>query len=102
MTEKTVILSEDVKLDIEEISNYIVGISRPEHAEKYVQQLLDDIASLRFMASVRPESQWMIPKRFHPHAKVLPSHNKKWSIIFHIDNGYAIVDRLLPSCMITY
>ncbi len=45
MKEKTVVLSEDVTLDIEEISNYIVSISRPEHAEKYVQQLLDDIAS---------------------------------------------------------
>ncbi len=102
MTEKTVILSEDVKLDIEEISNYIVRVSRPEHAENYVKQLLDDIASLSYMATTRPESHWMIPKRFHPHAKVLPSHNKKWSIIFHLDNGYAIVDRLIPACMITY
>lgn len=102
MKEKTVVLSEDVTLDIEEISNYIVSISRPEHAEKYVQQLLDDIASLSYMASLRPESQWMIPKRFHPHAKVLLSHNKKWSIIFHINNDYAIVDRIIPSCMITY
>ena len=41
MTEKKVILSETVRQDIGAISDFIISVSRPEHAEQYTQQLLN-------------------------------------------------------------
>ena len=54
MTEKKVILSETVRLDIERLSDFIIGVSRPEHAERYTQGLLDELATLSYMATIRP------------------------------------------------
>ena len=44
MTKKKVILSETVRLDIGAISDFIISVSRPEHAERYTQNLLDELA----------------------------------------------------------
>lgn len=58
MTEKKVILSETVRLDIGAISDFIISVSRPEHAERYTQNLLDELADLSFLAAMRPECPW--------------------------------------------
>lgn len=29
------------------------------------------------------------------------SHNKKWNYIFHVNGDFVIVDRIIPSSMIT-
>ena len=38
MTYKKVILSETVRRDIETISDFIISVSRPDHAERYTQK----------------------------------------------------------------
>ena len=77
MTEKKVILSETVRQDIGAISDFIISVSRPEHAEQYTQQLLDELADLSYFATIRPECQWKLPKRYHSQAKTLPIRNQK-------------------------
>ena len=102
MTEKKVILSETVRQDIRAISDFIISVSRPEHAEQYTQQLLDELADLSYLATIRPECQWKLPKRYHSQAKTQPICNQKLTAIFHIDGNYVIVDKILPSSLITY
>lgn len=48
MTEKQVILSETVRLDIGKLSDFIIRVSRPEHAEQYTQNLLNELATLSY------------------------------------------------------
>ena len=102
MTEKQVILSETVRRDIEKISDFIISVSRPEHAERYTQKLLDELATLSYMATVRPECEWLLPKRYHPNAKTMTICKRKLTAIFHIEGDYVIVDKILPSSMIKY
>lgn len=63
MTKKIVILSETVRLDIDAISDFIISVSCPEHAERYTQNLLDELADLSYLADIRPECPWKLPKR---------------------------------------
>lgn len=102
MTEKKVILSETVRLDIGKIADFIIKVSRPEHAERYTQNLLDELAALSYMATVRPECEWQLPKRYHPQAKIMPICKRKLTAIFHIEGEFVIVDKILPSSMIKY
>ena len=102
MTEKKVILSETVRLDIERLSDFIIGVSRPEHAERYTQGLLDELATLSYMATIRPKCPWLLPKRYHQQAKTMPIRKRKLTAIFHIEGDFVIVDKILPSSMIKY
>ena len=102
MTVKKVILSETVRLDIGAISDFIVSVSRPEHAERYTQNLLDELADLSYLATIRPECPWKLPKRYHSQAKTLPICRRKLTAIFHIEDDYVIVDKIIPSSLITY
>ena len=58
MTVKKVILSETIQMDIGSISDFIISVSRPEHAERYTQNLLDELADLSYLATMRPECPW--------------------------------------------
>ena len=102
MTEKKVILSETIRQDIDAISDFIISVSRPEHAERYTQNLLDELADLSYLATMRPECPWELPKRYHNQAKTLPICRRKLTAIFHIEGDYVIVDKILPSSLITY
>lgn len=102
MTPKKVILSETVRLDIGAISDFIISVSRPEHAERYTQNLLDELADLSYLATMRPECPWKLPKHYHGQAKTLPICRRKLTAIFHIEGDYVIVDKILPSSLITY
>ena len=100
MIEYPVLYQRSVESDFEAIARFITANSTLEHAERYVRKLRQEIDELSHLASVLPESRWQIPKYFHPRAKVLHTHNKKWSVIFHMDGGKVIVDRLIPSSLI--
>ena len=102
MTQKKVILSETVRLDIGAISDFIISVSRPEHAERYTQNLLDELADLSYLSTMRPECPWKLPKRYYSQAKTLPICRRKLTAIFHIEGDYVIVDKILPSSLITY
>jgi len=102
MTQKKVILSETVRLDIGAISDFVISVSRPEHAERYIQNLLDELAELSYLATMRPECPRKLPKRYHSQAKTLPICRRKLTAIFHIEGDYVIVDKILPSSLITY
>ena len=36
-------------------------------------------------------------KSIHPKAETLTIINRKWTVVFHIDGDFVIVDRIFPS-----
>ncbi len=95
-----VAVSKNVFTEIEEIADFIIKISTPEHAIKYKNQLISEISSLSYMADVINYSQWRIAKRCHPKAKRMITKNKKWNVIFHVEGFYVIVDKIIPTKMV--
>ena len=49
-----------------------------------------------------PESKYELPKRIHLEAKTYVIGNKKLTVIFHIEGDYVVVDKILPSALITH
>lgn len=86
--------------DIDDIAEFIVNVSTPEHAVRYAHELQAEIMSLRYLAGIVPESRYRTVRQYHPHAKQLRTRNRKLNIIFHTEGNLAIVDKILPSKMI--
>ena len=102
MTEKKVIVSERVRRDLELITDEIMLVTSVEFAEQYERRLETEIATLSYLATALPECQWMKPKRYHKDAKTMTIGHRKLTVIFHVEGDYVIVDKILPSCMITF
>lgn len=95
-----VAISKNVFTEIEEIADFIIKISTPEHAIKYKNQLISEIAALSYMADVINYSQWKVAKRCHPKAKRMITKNKKWNVVFHVEGFNVIVDKIIPTKMV--
>ena len=102
MTEKKLILSDDSVEDMRDIASFIISVSRMQHAMHYIDEMLAELNTLSYMATMLPEPTYQYPKRFHPEAKMMKLQNKPLSAIFHIEGEYVIVDRIVHSSMITY
>ena len=100
MKEYTVRILDTVFADIDDIADYIVEVSTPEHAAKYARELQAEIMTLRYLAGIIPESRYHSVRHYHPHAKQLRTHNRQLNIIFHVEGNVAIVDKILASNMI--
>ena len=86
--------------DIDDIADFIVSISTPEHAAKYARELGAEIMTLRYIADIISQSRYRSVLRYHPRAKQLRTRNKQFNIIFHIEDDTVIVDKILASKMI--
>ena len=100
MKEYKVKIHDTAFADIEDIADFIVKVSTPEHALEFTKRLGAEIMSLSYLADVIPESHWLSVRRYHPHAKQMRTHNKKLTIIFHIEKDTVIVDRIVASSTI--
>lgn len=102
MRERYLHVNDRVYDAVEEIAEYIVSLSTPEHARRYTRQILDEIRELAHYADAIPESQYEVAKRYSPYAKILTTKNKRWSIIFHTDDHFVYVEEIRPSSMVTH
>ena len=87
---------------IGKIQDFIASKYTYEAAEKYSEQLFDDIESLSdplLVSSMQP-SRWKSARRYHPAAKRLISKNRKWNIVFHTDGNFVVIDAIIPSSLI--
>jgi len=101
MRERRVIIPLSVRLYLDEISNHIIEISRPEHAVRYVHEMVAEINELSYLADTLPVSHSAYIKRHHPQAKRLNIKHGTWCVIFHIDGDFVKVDRIVLSSSIT-
>lgn len=59
------------------------------------------VLPLSILADIYPPSHYADIRHYHPHARRMVSHNKRWVYIFYIEDDTVIVDRILPSKLIT-
>ena len=66
MTEYRVIIPLSVKLYMDEISDHIIAISRPEHAIRYIHEMIAEIRTLSYLADALPYSQELLYQKNPP------------------------------------
>ncbi|MBQ9474328.1 MAG: hypothetical protein IJU81_07980 [Bacteroidales bacterium] len=92
----------EAEADIIRLRDWLLNIGSRDLALKYLQKIRLEVARLSYTAEAIPESEYQLPKLYHPHAKITTVGNRKLIVIFHIDGDYAVVDKILPSSLITY
>ena len=92
----------EAEADIMRLRDWLVANRRYEYAMEYLQKLKSEVADLSFLAASLGQSKYQLPKLYHPEAKTLTVCHRKLTVIFHIDDEYVIVDKILPSSLITY
>ena len=92
-----VIISYAVLSELEAMAQYIASFYRPESGHKYVNRILGQLAALSYAADTYQYSRFKMAKSIHPKAKTLTIINHKWTVVFHIDGDFVIVDRIFPA-----
>ena len=100
--ETNVIIRDDVEDYFLNLLQVVAGNTTLDFALRYVKGLRQEIARLSYLAPMLPSSQYGIAKLYHPQAKTITIGKHRLTVIFHIDGDYVIVDRILPSSMMTY
>lgn len=90
-------VKQEVYDDIENIRNFIITVGSKELALKYTQNLLSEIEDLTYLADTMQVSQWKTAKLYHPEARRLITKNRKWNIIYHIEDEFVVVDKIIAS-----
>lgn len=90
-----------VRLYLDELADYIIGISRPEHAVRYVHEMVAEIQQLSYLADSLPVSQSIYVRKHHPKAKRYNVKHGIWCVIFHVEGDFVLVDRIVQSSLVT-
>ena len=100
MKEYKVEIDSSAREDIEELAEFLSTKLSLEGARKYLDSMIQEVLSLSVYADVYFKSRSKTIKMIHPQARRMVSHNKKWNYIFHIEDDFVIVDRIMPAKMI--
>lgn len=94
-----VVIKKEVFNDLSAIKDFIVTVASVDMAMRYVDVLEQEIYSLAYLAPCIALTSSRTAKKYHPQARKIVTHNKKWTIIFHIEGSFVVVDKILPSKM---
>ena len=100
MKERKVEFADSVLEDIDEINAFLLSVMAEESAVKYVSAMRDELLSLSFLADCFQQSRSKQLLRIHPQARRMVSHNRKWQYVFHIEDAFVVIDRILPAKML--
>jgi len=92
-----VIVSNKATADLDSVARFIASIHRPESGHNFVNKILGKLAALSYTADIYQYSQLPSAKTIHPKAKTITILNHRWTIVFHIEKDYVMVDRIIPS-----
>jgi len=95
-----VVVHQSAEVDIDGIADFLFANLSLKSAYTYLRTIGDEIKSLSVYADCYAESRSKTILSIHPHGRRMLSHNRKWNYVFHIEDGFVIVDRVIPSKMI--
>ena len=92
-----VILDPQAMASVDSLVDFIKSVYTEESAQKYRKVVINELNSLSYCASIFPISHFETARKIHPEAQTLPIMKHRWTVVFHIEGDYVIVDRILPS-----
>ena len=95
-----VVYSKTAVDDLEEIVSYIKSFYRLEAGLNYIERIKNQLDSLANSADALSSNRSEMIKKLYPEAKTISIINHRWTAVYHIENDFVIIDRLIPSKMI--
>lgn len=90
-------ISRKAQRDVEELSDFLLTVISVEGARKYLDTMISEVMSLSVFADLYRQSPMADIRQYHPKARRMVSHNKRWVYIFHVEGEIVIVDRIRPA-----
>lgn len=87
--------------DIDDLTDWIRDSMSREGGDRYIDAMICEIYTLSVYADLFQTSRYVDVRRYHPRARRMVSHNKKWVYVFHIEGDVVVVDRILKAKLIT-
>lgn len=92
-------LSNAAYADMDELRKFLYAMLSEENAIRYANNMRAEIKMLAMYADCYGRSTSKSLRRIHPEARRMMSHNRKWIYIYHVEDSFVIVDRILPAKM---
>ncbi|MBQ8703220.1 MAG: type II toxin-antitoxin system RelE/ParE family toxin [Bacteroidales bacterium] len=86
--------------DLAELRDWLRTVMSREGAHRYVTNMRNEVMSLSVYADLYRPSLMADIRQYHPKARRMVSHNRRWVFIFHVEEDTVIVDRIRPSMVI--
>lgn len=100
MTVYRVEMRESALRDLAELRDYLRTVMSREGSHRYVENMRNEVMSLAVFADLYRPSPMADIRQYHPKARRMVSHNKRWVYIFHVEDDLVIVDRIRPAKII--
>ena len=85
--------------DMDNLRTFLDNMLSEEGAIRYANNMRHEIESLSVFADCMGRSSSETVRSIHPDGRRMISHNRRWIYVYHIEEDFVIVDRILPSKM---
>ena len=92
-------ISHGARVDMAELRKFLKAMMTVEGATRYANNMREEIKMLTFYADLYGKSTSMMLRQIHPEARRMVSHNRRWIYVYHIEENFVVVDRILPAKM---
>lgn len=101
MTTYKIRIDASAEFDLKHLFGFLVSVMSREGANRYIDVIMNEVLSLSILADIYTPSHYADIRQYHPRACHMVSHNRRWVYIFHIEDNTVVVDRIVPSKLIT-
>ena len=97
MTVYKVRISHSAMRDMDDLEYFLKSVMSQSGANKYIDNMIAEVMSLSVFADLYRTSPMADIRQYHPKARRMVSHNRRWVYIFHVEEDTVIVDRIRPA-----
>lgn len=85
--------------DMDDLRTFLHSMMTEEGAKHYADNMRAEIKMLSVYADCYGRTTSKTLLQINPNARRMLSHNRRWVYVFHIEEHFVIVDRILPAKM---
>ena len=85
--------------DTANLRTFLLQMMSEDGAVRYANNMRAEIKMLSIFADLYRKTTSKTFLQIHPEARHMVSHNRRWDYVFHIEDGFVIVDRIIPARM---
>lgn len=92
-------ISHDALQDMASFQRFLDEMLSEENAICYANNMRAEIKMLSLFAGLYGKTTSKTLLSIHPEARRMISHNRRWIYVFHIEESFVIIDRIIPAKM---
>ena len=92
-------ISQDALQDMARLRSFLLEMMSEDGSVRYATNMRAEIKMLSLFAGLYGKTTSKTLLAIHPEARRMISHNRRWIYVFHIEESFAIVDRIIPAKM---